>query len=325
MTQTATLAPQPSMNFSDALELGIQRSQSRDDHKKVLRTTARLAVEYFTKRTGIRKFGQIEEKHIADYIEDLQKRGLKPSSQRHYIVPIRLAYNALRLHTKQRLDFKAIQLPKRTYEAANFVPADDMFRILDCMRAFERHRSFACVAAGFMAGLRISEFNRLTPDKLRGDELEISGITKNNPSRRVIPIPETLVIILEDWFALEEQPLSCVRNLGQQIRNSLDMAYESLCLEGSVEPREAGRKSWMQWASSLEVPSGAARAYAGHVQRQRGPQGDFSDDILHTSYQFNAPPRPEQSQKLREPAMRRLRELVLAPIDNAIKASRFRV
>lgn len=311
------LTPQPSMNLSDALELGIQESQSRDDHKKVLRTTARLAAEYFTKRAGIRKFGQIEEKHIAAYVRDLQKRGLKPASQRHYIIPIRLAYNALRLHTKQRIDFRAIQMPKRTYAAANFVPADDMFKILDCMRAFERHRSFACVAAGFMAGLRISEFNRLAPDKLRGDELEISGITKNNPSRRVIPIPETLVIILEDWFVRDEQPLSCVRNLGQQIRNSLDMAYESLCLEGSVEPREAGRKSWMQWASALGIQDSAARAYAGHAMR------DMRDDMIHTHYQFNAPPRPEQSQKLREPAMNRLREMVLAPIDEAIKAARF--
>lgn len=317
MTQAVTL--KPNMNFSDALELGIQESASRDDHKKVLRTTARLANEFFSKRTNVRKFTQLEEKHIAFYLKDMQKRGLTPASQRHYLVPIRLAYNATKHLTGQRLDFTEVGLPKRTYEAANYVPADDMFRVLDCMRAFERHRSFACMASGFMAGLRISEFNRLTADKLRGDELEISGLTKNVPSRRVIPIPETLVIILEDWFVREEKPLSCVRNLGQQIRNSLDMAYESLRLEGSVEPREAGRKSWIQWASALGIDDAAVRAYAGHALR------NMRDDILHTHYQFNAPPRPEQSHALRLPAMRRLRELVLAPIDDAIKKSRFRV
>lgn len=304
--------------IKDALQLGIKESVSSAEHKKVMAVTAGKAAAYFA-ANGIKLVKQVDERAVAKYIKSMQSRGLKPASIRHYLVPIRHAIAVTKWDTGHGIDFKSLPIPKREYGPANFVPAPEMLEVLDTIRAFGRWRSYACLAACFMAGLRLSEFNRLTRDKLRGDVLEISGRTKNLPSRRVIPIPSTLVDILEQWFAMDMEPISCVRNLGRQVRNSLDMAFESLCLDLDVEAREGGRKSFMQWASALNLDENAVRAYAGHTLRDMR-----YDDALHNNYQYNAPPRPEQTEAQRSGPMLKLREMVSDRIEEAIRGSRFR-
>lgn len=306
------------LTISDALKLGIKEaSDSSDEHKKVLGITADLAARYFASQK-LKHIVQVNERAVVSYIKDMQKRGLKPASIRHYLVPLRHAIRATKWDTGHSIDFESLPIPKREYGHANYVPAEQMFQALDSIRAFERWRSYACLSAGFMAGLRISEFNRLTSDKLRGDELEISGRTKNLPSRRVIPIPPTLAVILQEWFDRKMEPISCVKNLGRQVRSSLDAAFESLRLDLDVCAREAGRKSWVQWAGALNLDENATRAYAGHTLR------DMRHDALHNNYQFNAPPRPEQTAIQRQGPMQKLRAMIAEPVERAIQEHQFR-
>lgn len=320
MSKSAPKTSNIAINIADALELGIVKSDSGDDHKDVLRLTAGYAQKHLMKEQKLRSWHDVEERHIAKYVESLKAKGLAGSTIKNYVVPLRLASNATRWEFNAKpIDFNLIRLPDRENKPARFLTAPDAFRALKCIRRMpKKRRPFTALAAGFLGGLRLTEFNRLTPDKLIGDELEISGRTKNNPSARVIPIPQLLVQILKEWFEYGVEPVRDSRELGRRVRTALDdlAFYTGIEDYELVEPRDAGRKSWVQWASMLNVPERAAQAYMGH---------HMGNAMINRYYHFNSPPKPTQTAAQREQPMQKLRELVLAPIEKAIAESGFRL
>lgn len=206
----------------EALELGRNASRGATEHKQNLKQYGNFVEAFAATHWNLESFDDLKLSHVLQLISDMERQGRSPSYIRHAVNALKLASNYMSdYHGMQNLEVKQRHLPP-VREAPKIwlsynqlskccqVAADPTLRKrTDTTKSQPRPMSLArvIVMACGIAGLRLTEFGRLTPDCLDSqNNLTISAdeetgkATKNDSSIRVLPIPAIVATAMREYW-----------------------------------------------------------------------------------------------------------------------------
>jgi integrase/recombinase XerD len=115
---------------------------------------------------------------VREWKADLEVKNRAPNTIRGYVIKLRVVLKYLRMEGHDCLDPEKIPVPKRTSGSIDFVPPEDVMRLIaacDVVRSkhINRARNKAIVALLFSSGLRVSELCRLDRAHVRSNSFSI--------------------------------------------------------------------------------------------------------------------------------------------------------
>jgi integrase len=299
------------ITLSQALRLGLEFSSASAAHKTNQEAEIHKLVEFFTPRLGGDvTYTEFKRRHVHEFVEYLKGRELAPSTIRLAVNPLRLASRYM--ETMYELPALTIKdLPKRREPVKTWITVKQVVRLYQAAMALEwRDAAILCVLMG-ICGLRLTEASRLEPTDLRKGCLWV-GVAgaKNDPSRRVIPIPEFACSALESYWDTGRE-LSPRRDVvGNQLRR-LFRAFADDCedpneteLFRKITPKDLRKTIPNELAN---VDRKWIAAYIGQTPKL----------MLERHYQATTP-KPEMAEAVRQRAIADLRERVVAAVEKLL-------
>lgn len=103
---------------------------------------------------------------VREWKNHMEARNLAPNTRRGYVIKLRVVLKHLRMEGYDCLDPDKIPAPKRTSGKIDFIPPEDVQRLIEACdipgsKHINRARNKAIVALLFSSGLRVSELCRL--------------------------------------------------------------------------------------------------------------------------------------------------------------------
>lgn len=190
----------------------------------------------FVDKEGLTYWRELRFEHVEKYRVQLVKRGLKTTSIRHYLNPVRRAsrFAAINYPDQYRdfclgLRIKDDSANRRKYHETEGNPAMSIHEVLDFMDSLLRggRRSLALgVALQGLCGMQLQEVFRLTWEKvdLENAAITIEGEVKNRFRVRRIPIPRLAVWLLRQSKQAEGRIITGYQDwsyYAQAVRNNL--------------------------------------------------------------------------------------------------------
>lgn len=309
-----------SITIHDALAAGRAASKCRPEHRKTLEFLGKKVETFATERLGIALFAEFQVPQLKALVADMESRGNAPSYIRHTVNTIRLAANHVIDNGGTALHIEQRHLPNRQEPDKAWLTFQQI--ALACHHADTDRRGGRKARLGRLAvlvcglcGLRITEFLRLVPEALQGNNLTIGHAgseTKNHTSRRVIPIPELVASELRTfwadgsrWGTGQDGITKAIRRVLQHAHSiTADVSFLQVCpkdLRKSL-PNELEELTHDKWLM----------AYMGHAF-----QGE-----LHRAYSALRAD-PEGFAPSRAKAIAKLRDNVTAHIEKKIESLHF--
>lgn len=300
------------LTISEALDAGINTSRSRAcaRHLRNQEKASEVIKDYFsTFKPGVQHWQSITVDDIRDYVAFLESRSLTPHTIRAYTNPLRLAHRACR--TSLSVDYLKIRdlIPVRK-------PAMKRFLSLDQIQIALKRAGWFCLSMGALAGLRITEAMSVCSDTYDASNGTVAiDKGKNSESERIIPLTRSAIAVVEKHLTMPTgssrhkagDPYKCESNVSHQIRRILDETADRTGDDSyrMVQPREAGRKTFMNFCEELDIDSKYIRAYCGHAAERW--------DTLSKHY-LGLKARSCDMPHVRDKAIRRMTENLIEPL-----------
>lgn len=306
---TATAAT--AVPLKDALTMGIEFSRAKDAHKSNQFAEVEKLVAYFGPRLGDGAgWNDLKKRHIHEFVRNLEQRELSPSYIRLAVNPIRLASKYMSTIYDEpplQIDF----LPARVAPTVKWLTVGQVVRLWTCAKAEGREDASILVLLMGLAGLRLTEANRLHPECLKGNELWVNCDVKNEASRRVIPLPLFVADCLREYWE-SGQELSPRRDtVGNQVRKALRAMAEDCedpaeaSLYAAIAPKDL-RKTMPNTLAAI-APREYIAAYIGHTPKY----------MLERHYQARTP-KPDAPEMVRKQAIADLQRVIVEPIETLL-------
>lgn len=297
---------------AQALELGRNASKGGNAHKHNLANLGNKISDYAT-RQGITQFADFNGRELVKLVKDMEAKGNKPAYIKHTINAIRLASN----YMVDNYDAQAVTIDKRhipkeqeprkvwlSFEQLAFASS-----LVRDSRSETVQNARTCMVVCGLCGLRITEFQRLVPGALEGNRLTIGyakSDTKNESSKRVIPIPAQAVGELLSYW---NQGRDCGDSLTitKGIRRILLRAFNESGREAFRHVPGKDMRKTLPNELAETVDDKWITAYIGHAFRE----------VLHRNYS-SLRPRPDDLEDVKNAAIRRLEETVLASVEKKL-------
>lgn len=312
--------------ISEALRLGREASRGGREHIQNLEYLGELVTKFATTHWQIQTFDELKIHHVLQLVRDMENQGRSASYIKHAINAIRLASNYMsdyhglpsikieQRHLPEVLDAPKIWLTYRQLAKCCHVAMDtDIRKRVDTAKSNPRPLALArvMVMACGLCGLRLTEFGRLTPDCLDSagnltitEDAATGKRVKNNSSNRIIPLPGFVAAAMRDYWDQHGQWSSDRTNNAKRIRAlfhaTADVTGDSLYL---ITPPKNLRKTLPNQLDDA-VDDKYIMAYGGWAFK----------GTMHRKYQALRP-HPNDPEPIRERALDRLRETVVAAIE----------
>lgn len=317
-----------SITIQEALRLGRESSTGCPEHLQNLEYLGHLVEDFASQHWDAQQFSDVKIAHVKQLIADMERQGRSVNYIRHAVNAIRLAsnymvdsYGALPIkieqrHLPERHEQPKIWLTYRQISKACIVSMDtDLRKRVDSTKSQPRPMELArvIVMTCGLCGLRLTEFGRLTPDCLdAAGNLSITGDTKNESSKRVIPLPAVVADAMRKYWARHglwsrdrTSNAARVRALFRATADATDDDLYWIC------PPKNLRKSFV---NELEesCPEKYLIAYGGWAFR----------GVLMRNY-MSLRPRPDDHPTIRDAALAKLRAGVTAEIEKKMQGMHF--
>lgn len=306
-----------SAQFSDVLLMGLSRAEICDAHRANTARAVKPLVEFMALQ-GVDKWDDLGVEHVRAYVAHLKRKGLRADTIRGYINPLRIAWR----ESRTRFDDEPLKigslLPRRSEPVKRYLPLNQLIAVIECARDRGDRAALIGFIAGGLAGLRITEIMRLTPDCLdvRDRTVRVDGVTKNDSSRRIIPVAGMVADALQEHFEYRQEPYRAVTTFSHRMRWCLNQVADDTG-DGTfriIAPKDAGRKTFAEIACDVAREEGTdkdlVRAYLGHAFP--------AWDMLHRNYS-GLVPRPDDLPHVRAKSIERLRDRIVKPLEEKIK------
>lgn len=219
-----------------------------------------------------RHWDEINARLVSEYIEYLSGRGMKPATIAHYIRPLTTAARYWvrqddRTHRPLHITHPALELAP---PAKNHLTIE---QLLDCIRlAGARNNVYAMAGfvLGGLAGLRLREIADIRRADFNGD-LGMLTVTRDKTARtarvshsaRTIPMLPDVARFLAACYARGDRD-RLIDGDDQTVARAMRTVMAAADIS-AVVPKDAGRKSFMQWSRPVSgVDPSAFGAYVGH-------------------------------------------------------------
>jgi integrase len=305
------------LQFSEVVRRGIVRAEMCDEHRANSNRACKPLFEFMTSR-GVEAWADLGVEHVREYVAHLKQKGMAPATIRAYTNPLRIAWRENRTRFEEEpIDMRGL-LPERKTPPKKYLPLNKLVAVIKCAREQQDRAATIGFVAGGLAGLRITEIMRLQPGDVdvRNKTLAVQGVTKNDASRRVIPVCGYVVDVLEEHFAYRQVSYKAVTTFSHRMRWCLNQVADDTGDETFrlVAPKDAGRKTFSELGMEVVQESGCdkdlLRAYLGHAFP--------AWDVLHRNYS-GLVPRPDDMPHVQEKAIARLRKAIVEPLEAQIK------
>jgi len=255
---------------------------------------------------------QLKPGHVMEYTQWLRDaRHLKESTVSLYLNPLRLAARWVQLYKPElytQLFVRRVLRKSGRSGPVKYLMPDQIEKAILMARCMGYPEVVAAFHFGAYAGLRIKEFQSLTPDSLHGDGLWTG--TKNEYSERLIPILPKVRSFAESYFSLfEECPVKSHFTISRRVRAVLDECART-CRDESfkmVDPHEALRTSFMNLANNAGCEYEAIRAYCGQAP-----------DTTMMRHYIDLIPSINDMPRIRTSKLEVLTTRVLSPVDKKL-------
>lgn len=315
------------VTVSDALRWGREASKCCDEHRKNLEHLAGVVEGYLVDRLHLTAFDDIRMRHVLEIVRDMERKGRSPSYIRHVINAIRLASNYMAdYYGADALKIEQRHLPPRHERAKMWLSFEqlasacrvamdvELRRRVDSVKSQPRPLELGrlIIMVNGLCGLRLTEFCRLTRDCLVGDrgawELWIGaspdgarGRAKNETSRRVIPIPDMVADAMIEYWDKHGQWSHDRSSNAKRVRDVLRATAKATGDEAylAVDPKDLRKSLVNELAEDVSIEW--LIAYGGWA---------YKGELLRSYMGLKA--RPDDLPEIREKAVERLREQVVA-------------
>lgn len=273
---------------------------------------------YFTdwlKGTGIRYWDEVDSRLVAQYIDSLVARDVKAKSISHYLSPLTISakYWAGMDSQQYRPLYIAHEGLVKEEPRKEHLTLDQLRMAI----AMATARQLRWAVIGFtvcgMAGLRLRELAYITRADLEGDVLTVRR-AKNDASPRTIPVLPDVARFLQSCFDSDPSPYLIHKMDGSQGNNRTVSDQMKIVLNSlghaTIAPKEAGRKTFVNWATVKNVHPYAFDAYLGHAARSMADEAyrkftvaQFRELVvqpltLHLEQIINKPKNPAKPAKV---------------------------
>lgn len=323
------MAKQKRYNIVDAINEGVAYGRGSDSWKGSLRSWATNYVIPALQGMGLKYWDQVESKHAAQMVRAWEAEGrLSPATIRHIFKALQSAQNYMvEIHGAERkIQISARVLPPLDKKPVRFLTFEQL--ALCCrvalnpgIRPPKKHGYARSLELGRLtilvcglAGLRVTEFARLAPSNLNGNELTVAWdcqhdvpVGKNANSVRVIPILPFVADELRSYWAR---------------RGSWTKNYNNLGVRSTTV---------FQWASAIGNDPGIAKVSQRHLRKTLSNEliesvprhfleayGGWAFSGVMLNHYVSLRPRPDDAPHVRAAAVARLREKVLPELEEKL-------
>ena len=308
-----------SISLNEALRLGRENSECGIEHRQNLEYLGHFVEEYAAKNWHVKAMTELGIHHVLQLIRDMKAQGRSASYIRHVVNTIRLASNYAsdyygipnikieQRHLPEILESPKIWLTYRQLSKACAIARDTTLRKrIDTTKSQPRPMELArlIVMACGLCGLRLTEFCRLTPDSLDATGNLAILQAKNESSKRIVPLPALVADAMREYWAHNKHWTQDRTSNAQRVRLLFRATYDATNDDlYTMTPPKNLRKSFVNQLDDV-VEDKYLMAYGGWAFK----------GTMHRKYQALRA-RPCDPSQIRERALGRLRETVVAAIE----------
>ncbi|NNE30094.1 MAG: tyrosine-type recombinase/integrase [Saprospiraceae bacterium] len=162
---------------------------------------------FFKTSFELQDISEVKHLHVRSWIVHLMQAGLQPRSINRKLSSLRSLFKFYQKRGETGNPMKKIQAPRVGKRLPKFVLEDELAKILDpdqFSQDFSGQRDRTIIEVLYRTGIRRSELIDLSDPDIQWEQLQIK-IRGKGGKERIIPIQDSLSILIKDYLGLRDQ------------------------------------------------------------------------------------------------------------------------